>query len=49
MFLIFTPNLGEMIKYDEHILQMVWSHQVVYPIIYKVYTFQVVQDFSNQK
>ena len=28
-FLFFTPNLGEMIQFDEHIFQMGWNHQLV--------------------
>ena len=27
--LFFTPNLGEMIQFDEHIFQMGWNHQLV--------------------
>ena len=26
---IFTPKLGEMILFDEHIFQMGWNHQLV--------------------
>ena len=29
IFFIFTPNLGEMIQFDEHIFQMGWNHQLV--------------------
>jgi len=30
-FFIFTPNLGEMIQFDEHIFQMGWfNHQLVF-------------------
>ena len=25
----FTPKIGEMIQFDEHILQMGWNHQLV--------------------
>ena len=28
-FFMFTPNLGEMIKFDEHIFQMGGNHQLV--------------------
>ena len=28
-FLFVTPNLGEMIQFDEHIFQMGWNHQLV--------------------
>ncbi len=29
-FLMFTPILGEMIQFDEHIFQMGWNHQLVH-------------------
>ena len=29
IFFMFTPNLGEMIQFDEHIFQMGWNHQLV--------------------
>ena len=35
-FLIFTPKMGEMIQFDEHIFEMGWfNHQLVisYPFI----------------
>ena len=30
---IFTPNLGEMIQFDEHIFQMGWNHQLVIRLV----------------
>ena len=27
-FFIFTPKIGEMIQFDEHIFQMGWNHQL---------------------
>ena len=31
IFFMFTPNLGEMIQFDEHIFQMGWfNHQLVF-------------------
>ena len=31
IFVVFTPILGEMIQFDEHIFQMGWfNHQLVY-------------------
>ncbi len=27
IFVMFTPILGEMIQFDEHIFQMGWNHQ----------------------
>ena len=29
IFFIFTPKIGEMIQFDEHIFQMGWNHQLV--------------------
>ena len=29
-FFIFTPILGEMIQFDDHIFHMGWNHQPVY-------------------
>ena len=31
VFLFFTPKLGEMIQFDEHIFQMGWNHQLDSP------------------
>ena len=28
-FYMFTPKIGEMIQFDEHIFQMGWNHQLV--------------------
>ena len=30
IFFIFTPKIGEMIHFDEHIFQMGWNHQLVF-------------------
>ena len=30
IFVIFTPNLRDMIQFDEHIFEMGWNHQLVF-------------------
>ena len=35
VFLNFTPKLGEMMKFDEHIFQMGWKHQLVWGFVHK--------------
>ena len=38
IFLIFTPKIGEVIQFDEHIFQMGWfNHQLVLYFICSVY------------
>jgi len=37
IFLIFIPNFGEMIQFDEHIFQMGWfNHQLVMENLWKM-------------
>ena len=30
---VFTPKIGEMIQFDEHIFQMGWNHQLVQDMV----------------
>ena len=47
IFVIFTPNLMEMIQFDEHIVEMGWSHQLYITFFTKGFSILLVRSSTS--